>query len=188
MKFRVERQILKLVGATIRTFDANNQLIARADQKGFKLKEQVTFFHDEQRTSPMFMVKARNVFDIAATYDITDPSGQIIGSLRRKGVASTFVGDEWLLLNASEQEIARVMEESKTLAIIRKWVDLAALILPQKFVVTVGETVLGTIQQNKNPLTIRLQCDFIDQAQSVLGQNLTLAIPNMLAIIEQRQS
>ncbi len=187
MKFRVERQILKLVGATIRTFDANNQLLSRADQKGFKLKEQVTFFHDEQRTLPYFNVQARSVIDLGATYDLTDANGQRLGSLRRKGIASSFIRDEWIVLNANDQEIARVMEDSKALALLRRWVDLVSLFVPQKFTVTVGETVLGTIQQNKNPLTIRLSCEFADQAETVLGRHMVIGIPNMLAIIEQRQ-
>src|SRR5690606_36030991 len=151
-----ERQILKLVGATIRTFDENNQLLARADQKGFKLKEEVTFFHDEQRTNPMFSVKARNVFDLAATYDLTDNNGQRIGSLRRKGVSSTFVRHQWVMLNENALEIARIKEDSQALALLRSWIDMVSLLVPQKFTVPVGETVLGHIQQNRNPLTIRL--------------------------------
>lgn len=189
MKLQVERQILKLVGATIRTYDENRNLLCRADQKGFKLKEQIYFYKDEEKTQELFSIKARKILDIASTYDIFDTNGTILGSLRRKGMASTFVRDEWLILDGKEQQIGMIQEDSQLLGVIRRFIDLAALFMPQKFHVTIGNEQVGKMQQNKNPLTVKLACDFADDFGKRLGnETLAFAIPSMLAIIEARQN
>lgn len=102
-------------------------------------------------------------------------------------MSSTFVRDEWLVLNASEQEVGVVKEDSTALGLLRRWVDLISLLVPQKFVLTVNGAAHGHMQQNKNPLTIRMKCQFTPDTVQLLGEQVVLAIPNMLAIIEQRQ-
>lgn len=184
----VERQFLKLVGATVRTYDANRNLLCKAEQKAFKLKEDIPFFADENKTQEIFRIRARNIIDIAATYDISDPNGNRIGSLRRKGLASTFVRDEWVILNASEQEIGLIQEDSNILGVLRRYVDFVALFVPQKFSILMGGNEVGTMQQNKNPFTVKLTATISQQAVSQLGSILTYAIPSMLAIIEARQN
>ena len=186
--FRVVRKILKLVGATIHTYDDHGQLLCPAEQKGFKLNEQIQFYRDDEKTQPIFSIKARQIIDIAATYDIFDVQDVKLASLRRKGMSSMFVRDEWVVLNAQEQEVALIQEDSTLLGVLRRWIDFVALLMPQKFVVSMDNQKVGTIQQNKNPLTVRLQCELQAAAVQQLGQTVALAIPSMLAIIEQRQS
>ncbi len=184
----VERQFLKLVGATVRTFDVNRNLLCKAEQKAFKLREQVPFYADEAKTTPLFQIKARNIIDIAATYDITTADGERIGALKRKGLASAFVRDEWLILNGQDQEIGLIAEDSALLGVLRRYVDFVALFVPQKFTVTVSGQEIAHMQQNKNPFTVKLTCTYEPQAPNLLGNVLVLAIPSMLAIIEARQN
>lgn len=139
-------------------------------------------------TEKLFSIKARNIIDISATYDIFDNNGNAIASLRRKGLASSFVRDEWLILNTSEQQIGTITEDSDLLGILRRYVNFVALFVPQKFEITTGSGVIGTMQQNKNPLTVKLECTFNEDIQSQLGTLLPIAIPSMLAIIETRQA
>ncbi len=186
-QFRVERKLLKLIGATIHTRDANGGLVARAEQKGFKLKEQIVFYKDEEKQQPLFGIQARSIIDFGATYDITNTAGQRLGSLRRKGVASTFVRDEWEGLNAQEQVIFTVKEDSNILGLLRRWVDFVALIAPQKYVVEMQGQQLATFQHNYNPLTAQMQCTVYDQLPQAIGWEFTYAIPNLLAIIESKQ-
>ena len=75
MKLTVERQFLKLIGETVRTYDDQRVLLCRADQKAFKLKEQIYFYRDESKQQLFFSAIARNIIDIAPTYDIFDASG-----------------------------------------------------------------------------------------------------------------
>jgi hypothetical protein len=70
------------------------QLVAVAQQKRMALKEQVTFYSDEQRTQPVFSFKARKAIDLASGYDVCDASGNALGHFRkdfgRSLVRSTF--------------------------------------------------------------------------------------------------
>lgn len=189
MKLYVERQFLKLVGATVRTYSEQRQLICKAEAKAFKLKEQIHFYSEEAKTNELFSVKARRIIDIAATYDIFDTQGKVIGSLRRRGMASTFVRDEWLILNDKEEQIGLISEDSQLMGVLRRYIGLVALFSPQKFHVYLGNDEVGTMQQNKNPFTVKLDCDFADDIEARLGNKLLpIAIPSLLAIIEARQN
>ena len=70
------------------------QLMALAQQKRLALKEQVTFYADEQRAQPVFSFKARKAIDLASGYDVYDAAGSPIGSFAkdfgRSLVRSTF--------------------------------------------------------------------------------------------------
>lgn len=187
MQYSVERKFWKFLGATIRTFDSNRNLVAKAEAKAFKLKEQVYFFSDEAKTLPIFSIKARKVIDISATYDIFDNTGKVIASLRRKGMSSTFVRDHWLILDASGNQIGEIVEDSSALGALRRYIDLVSLFVPQKFHISYGGEEIGTMQQNKNPFTVRLACDYQDGAEQKLGTVLPVAIPSMIAFIEARQ-
>ena len=59
------------------------ELLAVAQQKRMAFKEQVTFFTDDSRTTPVFSFKARQVMDLAATYDVMDAAGTPIGMFRK---------------------------------------------------------------------------------------------------------
>ena len=63
-------------------------VIAMAQQKRMAFKEQVTFFSDEARTSPVFSFKARNIMELAAVYDVFDAAGTPIGYFQKDFKAS----------------------------------------------------------------------------------------------------
>jgi hypothetical protein len=186
-QFRVERKILKLVGSTIRTYSMQGDQVLRAEQKGFKLREQITFFLDDEMTQPSFGIQARNIIDVSATYDLADANGRALGHLQRKGLRSTFVRDEWSCYSAQGQLVASVREESSVLGVLRRLIGLVALISPQRYNVEVDGETLASFQQNYNPLAARYQCQVDDRLVQMLGWSYVYAIPNLLAIIENRQ-
>lgn len=63
-------------------------IVAVAQQKRMAFKEQVTFYSDEARTTPVFSFKARNVLDLAAVYDVFDAAGTPIGFFQKDFTAS----------------------------------------------------------------------------------------------------
>ena len=64
------------------------QVIAMAQQKRMAFKEQVTFYADEARTTPVFSFKARNIMELAAIYDVFDAAGMPIGFFQKDFKAS----------------------------------------------------------------------------------------------------
>ena len=76
-------------------YSSERTLICRAEQKAFKLKEHIVFYADENKTQPLFSIKARKVLDFGVTYDILGPDQvTVLASLRRKGLRSALVRDE----------------------------------------------------------------------------------------------
>lgn len=100
---------------------APGELIAMAQQKRLALKEQVTFYSDEQRTVPVFSFKARQVIDLSAGYDVFDGDGEAIGFFRkdfaRSLLRSTFH------LSAPYLE-ATGQERNQAVALLRRFIDL----------------------------------------------------------------
>ncbi|HVF10074.1 MAG TPA: hypothetical protein VNA16_04685, partial [Abditibacteriaceae bacterium] len=68
----VRRKFLKLMGAAFYVDDPNGQVLLYANQKAFKLKEDIRLYTGEDMTTEVLLIKARNVLDISATYDVTD--------------------------------------------------------------------------------------------------------------------
>ncbi|UFU02797.1 hypothetical protein LQF12_15130 [Ruania suaedae] len=74
----------------IREGGKDGRILAIAQQKRLAMREQVTFYADEERTRPLFGFKAQQVMDLGATYDIVDGSGQQIGWFRKDFGKSLF--------------------------------------------------------------------------------------------------
>jgi hypothetical protein len=183
----VARQWGQLIGTNIRTTDQNGSLLCFARAKAFKLREEIIFYTDETKTTPLFRTKARNIIDIAPTYDIFSNEGAIFGSLRRKGLSSSFVQDHWLILDASGNQIGEIMEDSALMGVIRRYVDWAAFFLPQTYTVTFGAEQVAEIKQRKNPLTVKYDYS-INTPEWEKYKLLFLACANLLALIEARQN
>lgn len=68
--------------------DAGGKLIAYARQKIFALKEVVTVFADEQRTRPLYTIKADRIIDWSARYNFASAQGADLGAVKRRGMRS----------------------------------------------------------------------------------------------------
>lgn len=98
-------------------------LLAMAQQKRFKLKEEVIFFADEARTQRVFSFKARNVMDLKSVADILDANQQPLGHFR-KDFGASLVRSTWFVGQNGGQEY-RGEERSMAVAILRRILDIA---------------------------------------------------------------
>jgi uncharacterized protein YxjI len=67
---------------------ADGALLIYAKMKAFKLKESITVYSDEQQRTPVYRIEADRIIDFAATYNISDASGAVLGAIRQKGMRS----------------------------------------------------------------------------------------------------
>jgi hypothetical protein len=86
-RFAVVQRITMMVNRyEVRAVDADGRpthLLAVAQQKRMAFKEEVTFYADEERRTPVFSFKARKRLDLSATYDVMDGGGAPIGTFRK---------------------------------------------------------------------------------------------------------
>jgi hypothetical protein len=64
------------------------QLLAFAEQKRMKLKEEVIFYTDESKSRRVFSFKARQRLDVRAEHDVLDEQGAPLGTFSKQFAAS----------------------------------------------------------------------------------------------------
>lgn len=174
---------MKLIGGRYSIYTADGRLAMIADQKGFKLKEEIRVYGDEGMTQPLFGIFARQIIDFSAAYDVVDlNTNQKIGALRRKGWHS-MVRDEWIFLDTSDMEIGTMIEDSMALALLRRFLTN---LIPQNYDALVNGQRVVDFKQSFNPFAYNLNIDFLVPMQN-FDRRLGMAGAILLAAIEGRQ-
>lgn len=186
-QYTVRRKVLKIFGAAFHVYDEHGSVVGYCKQKAFKLKEDIRLYTDESMSSPLLTLGARSILDFGATYDITLPDGTHMGSLRRKGLKSTFLRDEWLIFDDEGKEIGMMREKNLMFAILRRG-DFAVL-FPQRFeFFPMGsEEPVAAIRQHFNLFVYRLGLSILKDDEE-LDELLLLGATCLVAAIEGRQS
>lgn len=120
-RFFVRQKVTLMVNRYL-VFAANpdgteGQLMAFAEQKRMKLKEEITFFTDETKQRRVFSFRARQRLDVRAEHDVFDESGQPIGYFRKEFGAS-LLRSTWTLGGPGLD--ARGQERRPVVAILRR--------------------------------------------------------------------
>lgn len=185
----VRRKVFKLFGGAFHIYDASEQtLLAYSKMKAFKLKEDIRLYADEQMSRELLVIAARQVIDFGASYDVYDPANQQkVGALRRRGFKS-MLRDEWLILDPQDQQIGLIQEENMMLALVRRFVEAASYVLPQKYRVNIGQTPVATFRQNFNPFIYKLWVDLSADTAGLLDRRLAMAAALLMAAVEGKQS
>jgi hypothetical protein len=185
--YTVRRKVLKLFGGAFHVYDAAENVIAYSKMKAFKLKEDIRLFTGEDMAQELLVIQARQAIDFGASYDVFDPrANQKVGALRRKGFKS-ILKDEWVVLDPSDRELGLIQEDSMALALVRRFVEAASLLLPQKYNVQLGGQPVATFKQNFNPFVYRLNVDLTLDARHLFDRRLALASALLMAAVEGKQ-
>jgi hypothetical protein len=183
-QYLLKRQVFALTGK-FRFFDPSGNLVLFSEQKMFRLREDIRVYADESKTQEVLTIKARQILDFSAAYDVVDSaSGQKVGVLRRKGLRS-ILRDEWQVLDAGDQQIGLLFEDSIGLALLRRL--LLGSLLPQNYDLTIGETRAADLRQRFNPFQYTLDLDLSVDPSKRLDPRLGIAAAILLAAIEGRQ-
>lgn len=184
--YLLRKKILTLLGAAFHIYGPDGQVLFYCKQKAFKLKEDIRVYTDESMQTEVLVIKARQILDFSAAYDVVDPlTNERVGVLKRKGLASFFVQDEWIIMNGYEQVIGSIMEDSLAMALIRRWI---LSLIPQSFHGTVQQQRVFNFSQNFNPFVAKLTLDFSPDTQNLLDRRLGIAAAVLLCAIEGKQS
>jgi uncharacterized protein YxjI len=100
---------------------SEGHLLALAEQKRMKLKEEVVFFADESKSRRVFSFKARQRLDVHAEHDVYDEYGNVLGSFSKQFGAS-LLRSTWRLSAPGIEAIGH--ERRLFIAILRRIWDL----------------------------------------------------------------
>jgi hypothetical protein len=95
-------------------------LLAFAQQKRMKLREEVVFYADESRSRPVFSFKARQRLDVRAEHDVFDENGNALGYFR-KAFGASLLRSTWHLAGPGYEAVGK--ERRPVLAIVRRLWD-----------------------------------------------------------------
>lgn len=88
-----------------------------AEQKRFSLKEKVTFWADADRRTVAFTIGARNILEVAGTYDVVAGDGTAVAVIR-KDLVSSFLRSTYRVEVGERQLVGQ--ERSPVRAILRR--------------------------------------------------------------------
>jgi uncharacterized protein YxjI len=183
--YLLRRQAIALTGK-FRFYDPAGRLVMFSEQKMFRLREDIRVYDGEDKAREVLSIKARQIMDFSAAYDVIDTAlNQKVGALRRKGLRS-ILRDEWEVLDANDNVIGMLFEDSVGLALLRRL--LLGSLLPQNYDITVREARVADLKQRFNPFRYELDLDFTMDAGHLLDRRLGLAAGILLAAVEGKQS
>ena len=183
-RFTIRRKFFKLFGGAFHIFDEAGSVAFYSKMKAFKLKEDLRLYTGEDMAHEVLSIRARNILDLAATYDVVDSTtGEKVGALRRQAFKSV-LRDEWLILDANDREVGKTREDSLLLALVRR---LLTNLVPQTFVGTIAEQPVFVFKQQFNPFVAKIDLDFSVDVQGRLDRRLGIAAAVLMCAIEGRQ-
>lgn len=180
-QYLTRKKILKLVGGAFHIFDGSENIVGYAKMKAFKLKEDIVMFTDESMNEKVFSIKARNIIDFAATYDVYDKNEMKLGAFKRQGIKS-LLQDEWLIFDENDTEIGKITEDSILLSLVRRF---ATNLLPQNYECKVNGENKCEYRQNFNPLVTKITTAF--KSDCTKHNDLMIAGSVLLCAIEGKQ-
>jgi uncharacterized protein YxjI len=127
------RQRLRLVGNQYEIFlpapdgKKEGELVGFVQQKIAALKEDLRAYTGPDKAEELFRIKARQVFDPAARYKITDAEGNHIGELS-KDFARSLARSTWRIYSPDGRELAWAHERSLLRALFRRLIGLIPLV------------------------------------------------------------
>ncbi len=152
-------------------------------QKTFKFKEDIRFYVDESRSEELMRIKARQRFDPSARYAVTDSGGAPIGGIQ-KVFGASLLRSTYRLTDPAGKELARVMEESQAVALVRRLVGFVPYLddvanwlpIPYHFVFLRDGAVLGSHRRQLFKFRDAYDIDMTADRDHTIDRRLVLAI------------
>ena len=181
--YQVRRKVFKLFGGSFDVYGPDGSLVLFASQKAFKLKEDIRLYSDKEKSQELLVIKARNIIDFSAAYDVEDPlSGRKLGAFKRKGWRS-LLRDQWIVMDAADNEVGQIKEDNAMMALLRRFIGL----IPQSYHCEVQGVSICVYKQNFNPFVYKLNISFTE-APSGFDKRMGIAGAVLLSAIEGKQS
>jgi uncharacterized protein YxjI len=183
--YRLRRKFFKFLGEDFHIYNERGEVVFYSKMKALKLKEDLRVYESESMNEELLVITTEDILDFGATYAVDDPrEDERVGFLKRRAMKS-MIRDEWVFLGPDENEIATLREDSRLLALIRRFI---INLIPQTYHVTVNNRTVATYEQNWNPFIYQLEMDFSEDPDGTeLDRRLGIAAAVLLGGIEGHQ-
>ncbi|MBP6005939.1 hypothetical protein KA531_03520 [Candidatus Saccharibacteria bacterium] len=108
--YRIVFKKIALTGK-VTIFGSQNQIVAYAQQKFFKVKEKVTFYQDTNKDQIIGIINADKIIDYNLSYSLTGAQGEPLCKLKRNGRASIWKAN-YEILDKNGQLVYKIHEKN----------------------------------------------------------------------------
>ncbi len=152
------------------------------EQKRMKLKEDLRAFTNDSKTSEVFRIKAQQVWDPRARYDVSDAHGQPVGKLG-KVFGKSLLRSTWRIYDTEGNEIAWARERSMLVALFRRLIGFVPYVgdfadwlpIPYHFDYFIGDERIGGLQRILG-VRDRYRLDVSGDAGHAIDRRVVLAL------------
>jgi uncharacterized protein YxjI len=169
------------------------EAICFVEQKRFAFKEDIRFYADASKSREILRIKARQRFDPAARYDVTEPDGTRVGQIQ-KAFGSSLVRSTYVLYDEAGEEVARAQERSLFVAVFRRLIGVVPIIggftdwvpIPYHFEFKRGDQLLGIHYRQPFKFRDTYTIDLSFDADRTLDRRLVLATSVAMDALQAR--
>jgi hypothetical protein len=152
------------------------------EQKRMKLKEDLRAFTDDSKSSEVFRIKARQIWDPRARYDVTDNSGLQVGQLQ-KVFGRSLLRSTWRIYDSAGAEVGWAQERNLVVALVRRFIGFVPFIgafadwvpIPYHFDYFMGNERIGGLERILG-LRDRYRLDVSGDAERTIDRRVVLAL------------
>ena len=140
-QYVIKRPFLSLLGRTYYVYAPDGSPVVFLKHPLMKLRGEFTIFADDTETTPILLVRARNVIALNMAHDVFDPNtSEKLGSIRSRGLKSIF-RDVWDILDVNDQPIGLIEETG--MAMLRRFIKF----LPGRHKLELNGQLVATMKQ-----------------------------------------
>jgi uncharacterized protein YxjI len=152
------------------------------EQKRMKLKEDLRAFEDDSKSSEVFRIKAQQVWDPRARYDVTDASGRHVGQLA-KVFGRSLLRSTWRIYDAEGNEVGWARERNLIVALVRRFIGFVPFIgafadwvpIPYHFDYFAGDQRIGGLERILG-VRDRYRLDVSGDTERAIDRRVVLAL------------
>ena len=187
--YMVRQKVMKILGEEFHIYsdESMQSMIGYSKMAALKLKEDIRLYSDESKSTELLIIKQQGILDFTGGFTVVDgQTGESLGTLKRKGMRSIF-SDSWVLTDDNKNVIGSLGEESRGLALIRRFIPYLTILFPQRFLLRVnGAKGAVKYTQKMNPFVHKLSVDGVKS--SGVDPRIAAAAAILLIAIEGKQS
>ena len=186
-RYTIRSKFFRIFGDAFHLYDDEGHLVLYSRMKRFRLREDIRLYTDESMQAKLLRINTQSIFDFSGAYDVVDSrTDERVGTLKRAGLKSSFLQDHWSILDPEGQEIGTLEEDSMVKALVRRYLEVVSIFLPQRYHASLNGRTVASYQQRFNPIILKLDISFSDDPGQ-LDRRLGLAAGVLLSAIEGRQ-
>lgn len=137
----IKRPFLQVLGRKYYVYAPDGSPVAFLKHPLMKLRGEFTIYADETETTPLLLVRARQILALNIAHNVFDPNtGEQLGSIRSRGLRS-ILQDVWDVLDVNDQPIGLIEETG--LAILRRFIKF----LPGRHMIELHGQLVATLKQ-----------------------------------------